>query len=204
MTKLSKGAQAAHYYRDHDCTLAVAAAKFGISRQRVQQKLIDLKIPTRHRPTIAERVMALPPTLRAQNVRQIATQLHHSPRLIAAALSNAGILYRTDKSDDLDMSNRMIQEARKGQKTIIELAQMFGMAYITVRKHLRLAGIKTPHLGGAGGRGTGEQGSALVDAEGLSIGAAALRVGCAPHTIRAYRVVRGLPVTIKMIAKARS
>lgn len=131
-----------------------------------------------------------------QTLRQMATILDTSPNYVGAVLRAAGIIYRTQYEDDLDAVNRMLQEARRGKKTTNELAGAFGLCYLTVHNHLTELGIKVPATSPRK-TGGGATASAIVDAEGVSIGIAALRVGCTPQAVRKYRHKRGLSTRVR-------
>lgn len=194
--------RAAAYYLAHpNVTLRAAGARFGITGERVRQKLGALGHVTRTTAGRTDATLAAVPDLDQQTPGQIAAATGLHANTVAAGLRRRGIAYPTLLEAQIGRAAQMIQEARKGQKSITELAVEFDMAYVTVRRALASVGIRPPYKPTR--NGTGERGSALVDAEGLTIYAAAKRVGCAPDTIRNYRMRRGLPVGPPATRRAR-
>lgn len=188
------GDRAVAYYLAHPgISLRACGRRFGISGERVRQKVVALGKTTRPVTAPNDAAMDAVSDLTSKTPAQISRETGLSRGSVTAALRRRGVAYSTTIDQNVNRANQMIQEARKGQKSLIELSIEFDMAYVTVARALRSVGIKTPYKNGRNGKA--EKGSALVDAEGITIYEAAKRVGCAPDPIRAYRVLRGLPVT---------
>ena len=191
MKKTAGEKAVAYYMANPGVSLRDAGRRFGISGERVRQVLGKMGLTTRPRAT-ADAALEGVRDLDTKTPAQLAAETGFNVDSVARALRRRGISSSTRLDFCVNRASQMIQEARKGQKSLIELSIEFDMAYVTVARTLRSVGIATPYKRRRNGHAA--EGSTLVDAEGISIYEAAKRVGCAPPTIRSYRIVRGLPV----------
>lgn len=196
----SKGAKAALWLRDNpDSTVRGAAERFGISHQAVQQQWARLNLGrTPYRSKMDElRERALEMARSGSTIIEIQTALGVNYATPYKWCLRAGVEIQSSIGiDEAEMQSAIALV--QGGGSLAAGAKILGVSYGHFARLIRdrgvLVGPKAPASGHR--NGLGKIGSDLMDAERLTLTAAAARIGVAPGSIRAYRVHRGLPLVL--------
>jgi len=195
-TKMTPGESAARYAKKHDVTLADAARRFGVSRERARQKWRDLfgdeptplhKARSRRDAEVADLADL------GFSAAEIACQIGCVVETVRGVRDRSGLAMvdGNEKRRIAEETKKKIVDLARNGKGRAEIAHATGVNYRVVSKYLE--GHST--RGRYGSRGRSAQASAVMDATGCSVTEAAAKFVVAPSSVWIYRKRRGLPTT---------
>ena len=191
--RASRGEVAARYARVHEVSLAEAARRFGVSRERVRQKWRDLfgdePTPTQEaRSRRAETIAALAST--GLSASEIGCEIDLHPNAVCAVRDRVGftMVSGKDKVRVTEETRAKILELAHAGKTRAEIAHETGASYSVVTKYLKGRSTR----GTRGPAGSSARASEAMDRTGCSLCEAAAKYVVPPPALWAYRRRRGL------------